>query len=81
MLMSGLLQQQVQQTAHIVGYCYNKYVCWSGASVSDMHACRNTFTECFDYWLDVIVKDMGNGRVQLLQTRLMVGCKCNIHGC
>ena len=26
------------------------------------------------------VKYMGNGRVQLLQTWLMVGCKCNIHG-
>ena len=39
---AGLLQ--VQQTAQKVGYCYNKYVCWSGASVSDMHACRHKFT-------------------------------------
>ena len=35
-LQHGLLQ--VQQTAQMVGYCYNKYVCWSSASVSDMHA-------------------------------------------
>ena len=40
---SGLLQ--VQQTAQMVGYCYNKYVCWSGASVSDMHACMHKFTD------------------------------------
>ena len=39
---SGLLQ--VQQTAQIVGYCYKKYECWSGASVLDMHACRHKFT-------------------------------------
>ena len=26
-------------------------------------------------------KDMGNVRVQLLQTWLMARCKCNIHGC
>ena len=32
---------QVQQTAQMFGYCYNKYECWSGASVSDMHACRS----------------------------------------
>ena len=23
----------------------NKYECWSGASVSDMHACRHKFTD------------------------------------
>ena len=40
---SGLLQ--VQQTAQMVGYCYNKYECWSGASVSDMHACMHMFTD------------------------------------
>ena len=40
---SGLLQ--VQQTAQIVGYCYNKYECWSGASVSDMHACMHMLTD------------------------------------
>ena len=39
---SGL--SQVQQTAPMVGYCNNKYECWSGASVSDMHACRHKFT-------------------------------------
>ena len=32
-------------------------------------------------YIDATVKDMGNGRVQLLQTWMMVGCKCNIHGC
>ena len=32
---------QVQQTAQMFGYCYNKYECWSGASVSDTHACRS----------------------------------------
>ena len=31
--------------------------------------------------LDPTVKNMPNGRIQLLQTWLMVGCKCNIHGC
>ena len=64
--MSGVLQ--VQQTAQMVGYCYNKYVCWSGASLSDMHACRHKFTE-YDRWLDAIVKDMG-----------MAGCNCYRHG-
>ena len=34
---------QVQQTAQMVEYCYNKYECWSGVSVSDMHACRSKF--------------------------------------
>ena len=40
---------QVQQTAQMVGYCYNKYECWSGASVSDMHAYRSKFNrhDCF----------------------------------
>ena len=36
---------QVQHTAQMVRYCYNKSVCWSGASVSDMHTCRHKFTE------------------------------------
>ena len=71
----------MQQTAEMVGYCYNKYVCWSGASVSDIHACRHKFTVWYGCWLDATVKDMGNVRVQLLQTWLMVGCKYNIHGC
>ena len=39
----GLLQ--VQTTAQMVGYCYNKYECWTGASVSDVHACRHKFTD------------------------------------
>ena len=65
----------------MVGYCYKKYVCWSGASVSDMQACRHKFAECYDCWLDATVKDKGNGSVQLLQTWPMVGCKFNIHGC
>ena len=54
--------------------------CWSGASVSEMHACRWKFKR-YDCWLGAIVKDMANGRMQLLQTWLMVECKCNIHGC
>ena len=52
----------------MVRYCYNKYECWSGASVSDMHACMHKFTDM------TTVKDMGNGQMQLLQTWLMVGC-------
>ena len=40
---SGLLQ--VQKTAQMVGYCYNKYECLSGASVSDVHACMHMFTD------------------------------------
>ena len=66
---------QVQQTAQMVGYCYSKYECWSGASVSDMHSCMHKFT------------DMTVGYMQLLKTWemarwpwLVVGCKCNIHG-
>ena len=58
---SGLLQVQQTAVCQMVGYCYNKYVCRSGASVSDMHACRHKFTE-YDCWLDAIVEDMGNGR-------------------
>ena len=27
------------------------------------------------------MKDMANDWIQLLQTWLMVGCKCNLHGC
>ena len=53
---SGLLQ--VQQTAQMVGYCYNKYKCWSGASVSDI--CINKFTDTC--WLHATVKDMRNGQ-------------------
>ena len=53
---SGLLQ--VQLTAQMVGYCYNKYKCWSGAIVSDMHACMHMFTAA-------IVTDMADGRVQM----------------
>ena len=34
----------------------------------------------YDCWLDETVEDMGNGQTQLLQTWLMVGCKCNILG-
>ena len=71
----------MQQTVEMVGYCYNKYVCWSGASVSDIHACRHKFIVWFGCLLDATIKDMGNVRVQLLQTWLMVGCKYNIHGC
>ena len=40
---TGLLQ--VQTTAQMVGYCYNKYECWSVASVSGVHACRHKFTD------------------------------------
>ena len=40
---SGLLQ--VQQTVQMVRDCYNKYECWSVASVSDMHACMHMFTD------------------------------------
>ena len=40
---SGVLQ--VQQTAHMVGYCYNKCECWYVVVVSDMHACRHKFTD------------------------------------
>ena len=39
-----------------------------------MHACMHKFTDM------TTVKDMGNGQMQLSQTWLMVGCKCNIHG-
>ena len=63
---SGLLQ--VQQTAQMVGYCYNKYEYWSGASVPDMHACRHKFT------------DMTVGKMQLLKTWEMAGCNCYSHG-
>ena len=61
----------------MIVYCYNKYECWSGASVSDMHACRHKFTDMTAGYANV--EGMGNGRVQLLQTYLMVRCKCNIH--
>ena len=32
-------------------------------------------------YINATVKDMVNDMVQLLQTWMMVGCKCNIHGC
>ena len=47
---------------------------------SDMHACRCKFNR-HDCWLGATVKDMTNGRMQLLQTWLMAGCKHKIHGC
>ena len=51
----------------MVGYCYNKYECWSSASVSDMRACRRKSNR-YDFWLDATVKDMTKGRMQLLQS-------------
>ena len=42
-----------------------------GASLTDMTAGK----------VQPTVKDMTNGRMQLLQTWLMAGCKYNIHGC
>ena len=56
---------QVQQTAQMVEYCYNKYGCWCGASVSDMHVCRCKFNR-HDCLLGATVKGMANGRMQLL---------------
>ena len=63
----------------MVGYCYNKYECWSRAIVSDMQACRCKFNR-HDCWLEATVEDMANDWIQLLQTWLMVGCKCSLHG-
>ena len=57
---------QVHQTAQMVGYCYNKYECWS--SVSDMHACMHTFT------------DMAVCKMQLLKTWEMTRCNYYRHG-
>ena len=51
------------ETAQLVGYCYNKYECWSHASVSDMHACMHKFTDMT--WPDAIATDMADGRVQM----------------
>ena len=62
----------------MVGYCFNKYECWSGASVLDMHAGRHKFTDITAGKMQL--KDMENGQMQLLQTWLLVGCKCNMHG-
>ena len=45
------------------------------------HACFYVKLNRQDWMLDPTVKNMPNGRIQLLQTWLMVGCKCNIHGC
>ena len=52
-------------------YCYNKYECWYGASVRDMHAYRSKFKR-HDCLLGAAVKGMANGQMQLLQTWLMV---------
>ena len=54
----------------MVGYCYNKYECWSGSSVLDMHACGSKFkVKCncgrHGKWLDAIVTDMVDGLVQM----------------
>ena len=66
--------QRGRQTAQMVGYCYNEYECWSGASVSDMHACMHKFTDMtvgymqllrLGNWPDAIVTDMADGRVQM----------------
>ena len=55
----------------MVGYCYNKYKCWFGAGVSDIHAFRCKFNR-HDYWLGATVNGIPNGQMQLLQTKLMV---------
>ena len=69
-----------KKKAQLVGYCYSKYECWPGARVSDMHACRCEFNR-HDGWSGATFKDKANGRMQLLQTLLMVVYKCNMHGC
>ena len=63
----------------MVGYFYNKYEYynWSGASFSDMHACRCKFNR-HDCWLGATVKDMTNGRMQLLQTWPMAGANITV---
>ena len=48
----------------MVGYYYNKYECWSGASVSHMHDCMYKFTD-MTFCLDATVKDMGNGQMAM----------------
>ena len=54
----------------MVEYCYKKYECWSGSSVSDMHACRCKFkVQCncgrHGKWLVAIVTDMVGGLVRM----------------
>ena len=41
----GGIVTTITTTARLVRYCYNKYVCWSEASASDIHAFRHKFTE------------------------------------
>ena len=50
------------------------------ASVPDMHACRCKFNR-LDCWLGANGKYMTNGRMQVLQTWLMIGYKCIVHRC
>ena len=65
---SGLFQ--VQQTAQMVGYRYNKYECQSKCI---RQACLYAHLYIYDCWLDATVKYMGNaivtdmadGRVQM----------------
>ena len=45
-----------------------------------MHACWFKFNR-HDYWLGATVKDITNGRMQLLHIWRMAGCKYNIDGC
>ena len=52
----------------MVGYCYNKYECWSGASVKDMHASMHKFTH------------MTVGYMQMLKTWEFARCNCYRHG-
>ena len=61
----------------MVGYCYTGPVQVYQTCMLVGTSLQNDMTAS----LDETVKDLGNGRVQLLQTWLMVGCKCNIHGC
>ena len=64
----------------MIGYCYNKYECWSSAIVSDMRACSCKFNR-HNCWLGATLKDMTNDWIHLLHTWLMARCKCNLHGC
>ena len=77
----------------MVGYCYNKFECMSGASVLDMHAYRCKFKrhDCWTRvlvrcncerhgkWLDAIVSVMADGRVQMSYTWILIGWNCNLH--
>ena len=71
---------QVQKTAHMIGYCYNKYECWPSAIVSGMRACRFKFNR-HDCWLGATLKDIANDWIHFLHTWLMARCECNLHGC